>query len=222
MDKEEIRNTLKGIGLQFFAEGGADAGNNAQQGNENQQDGGKEQQQENKEQQQDNGKTFTQEEVNKLTANEKRQGRNSVLKELGLDPNDKGAIKRVKELLESSLTQAEKDAKAVKDEKEARQAAELRAANAECKLAVLSAGCKSEYVEEVMSLVSAKVDENTTFEAAISAVKKKCAMFFSDSEGGTGRGQGRNRNSQNNKPGSFGSSLAENVSKKIENPYFTN
>lgn len=220
-------DTLKRIGLQFFAEGdGGDdgAGDNGAGGDEGTGGAGGTG---------DNGaggsqtKTFTQEEVNRMLANEKRQGRQAALKALGLDPNDKDAEKKAKGILDSHKTQEQLTNEALENEKNARSEAEKKALAAEQKLAVLEAGCKKEFVEEVTALAAVKVTDTVDFAAAIKAVKEKCPSFFDEGEGGdggTGGGQGHRRQNPNNKPGSMGARLAQNVTSNnvTKNPYFNN
>lgn len=221
------KSKLMGIGLQFFAEGSGDPGAEGAGGNSEGGAGGT------------GGsgggtggeggtqtKTFTQEEVNRMLANEKRQGRQAALKALGLDPNDKDAEKKAKAILDTQKTQAEKDAEALTTEKNARAEAEAKALAAERKLAVLTTGCKAEFVEEVFALASAKVNDSIDFEAALKAVKEKCPAFFEgDGTGGdpgTGGGQGHRRQKQGEKPGARGAALAQSVisSNPTKNPYF--
>lgn len=221
------KSKLKGIGLQFFAEGGEggepgaggtggnpDNGGSGGSGGTGGEGGGTQ------------TKTFTQEEVNRMLANEKRQGRQAALKALGLDPNDKDAEKKAKVILDTQKTQAERDAEALTTEKNARAEAEAKALAAERKLAVLTTGCKAEFVEEVFALASAKVNDSTDFEAALKAVKEKCPAFFEgDGTGGdpgTGGGQGHRRQKTDTKSGALGSRLAQSVvsANPKENPYF--
>lgn len=220
------KSKLKGIGLQFFAEGGEggepgaggaggnpDNGGSGGSGGTGGEGGGTQ------------AKTFTQEEVNRMLANEKRQGRQAALKALGLDPNDKDAEKKAKAILDTQKTQAEKDAEALTTEKNARAEAEAKALAAERKLSVLTTGCKAEFVEEVFALASAKVNDSTDFEAALKAVKEKCPAFFEGYGGGdpgTGGGQGHRRQKQGEKPGARGAALAQSVisSNPTKNPYF--
>lgn len=218
------KSKLKGIGLQFFADGGdpgaggdggnpeGGAGGTGGSGGGTGGEGGTQ------------TKTFTQEEVNRMLANEKRQGRQAALKALGLDPNDKDAEKKAKAILDTQKTQAEKDAEALTTEKNARAEAEAKALAAERKLAVLTTGCKAEFIEEVFALASAKVNDSTDFEAALKAVKEKCPAFFEDGGGdpGTGGGQGHRRQKQGEKPGARGAALAQSVisSNPTKNPYF--
>lgn len=215
------KSKLMGIGLQFFAEGGGDPGAEGAGGTDGNPEGGA-----------GGGtggeggnqtKTFTQEEVNRMLANEKRQGRQAALKALGLDPNDKDAEKKAKAILDGQKTQAERDSEALKTAQTAQADAEAKATAAEHKLAALTSGCKREFVEEVVALASAKVNDSTDFDAALKAVKEKCPTFFEDEgDSGTGGGQGHRRQKQGTKPGSRGAALAQSMisSNPAKNPYF--
>lgn len=175
-------------------------------------------------------KTFTQEDVNRMLANEKRQGRQALMKELGLDINDKDAAKKAKGILDSHKTQSQLNSEALATEKDARNAAEKRAEAAERKIAVMSLGCKKEFMDEVTALASAKVTDDLDFEAAVKEVKTKMPTLFEDDDdgdeggaGGTGKGQGHKRKSNSDKPGSLGARLAQGASASVkENPYFKN
>ena len=171
-------------------------------------------------------KMYSQEDVNRMMANEKRQGRSSVLRELGIDPEDKDGIKNAKATLDSHKTQQQLDSEALTNEKTARAEADKRAVTAERKLSLVTSGCKKEFVDEVMALASAKVTDTVDFDAAIKAVKEKCPAFFEEDGGdpGTGGGQGHRRQQQGKKPGDLGSRLAQGVvsSTPKENPYFKN
>lgn len=171
-----------------------------------------------------NEKTFTQEDVNRMLANEKRQGRQAVLKALGLDPDDKDAEKKAKALLDTQKSDAEKAAEALKVAQDAAKAAEARTQQAERKYSVIEAGCKADFIDEVLTLASGKVNETVTFDAALKAVKEKCPSFFIEGDGGTGNGQGHKRQESGEKAGSFGARLAQKQlnSNVKENPYFKN
>ena len=209
---------LKRIGLQFFADPNPDPNPAPGAGGDpNPGAGGDPAPQ---------GKTFTQEEVNRMLANEKRQGRNSVLKDLGIDPEDKDGVKNAKGILDSQKTQAQRDSEALSAEKTARAEAEAKATAAERKMAVMLSGCKKEFIDEVTALAAVKVNDSTDFEAALKAVKEKCPAFFGEDEGnpapgGTGKGQGHRRQG-GSKPGEFGSRLAQGAVSNTpkENPYF--
>ena len=170
------------------------------------------------------GKTFTQEEVNTMMAAEKRQGKNSVLKELGLNPEDKDALKNLKTLLEGQKTDTQRLTDNLKAETEAKSAAEARALAAERKLMVLTSGCLPDFVEEVTALATAKTSETVPCETALKQVKEKCAAFFGEQGNGgsgTGQGQGHKRTSGNGGAGGLGARLAQSiVNQNQKNPYF--
>lgn len=217
------KSKLRWIGLQFFAEepeaGGAsgDSGTSSGTDKTNPPSGTESYKAD------PPPKTFTQEEVNRLLANEKRQGRQAALKAMGLDPSDKNAEKNVKAILDAQKTESEKSAEAIQVEKDARAEAEKKAEAMERKLASLNAGCKKEYLDEVTALAAIKVNDSTDFEMALKAVKEKCASFFDDDgDTGTGSGQGHGRKDTKNKPGSLGARLAQSVvsANTKENPYF--
>lgn len=170
------------------------------------------------------GKTFTQEEVNTMMAAEKRQGKNSVLKELGLNPEDKDALKNLKTLLEGQKTDTQRLTDNLKAETEAKSAAEARALIAERKLMVLASGCLPDFVEEVTALAAAKTSDAVPFETALKQVREKCAAFFGEQGNGgsgTGQGQGHKRTSGNGGAGGLGARLAQSiVNQNQKNPYF--
>lgn len=170
------------------------------------------------------GKTFTQEEVNTMMAAEKRQGKNSVLKELGLNPEDKDALKNLKTLLEGQKTDTQRLTDNLKAETEAKSAAEARALIAERKLMVLTSGCLPDFVEEVTALATAKTSDAVPFETALKQVREKCAAFFGEQGNGgsgTGQGQGHKRTPGNGGAGGLGARLAQSiVNQNQKNPYF--
>ena len=136
-------------------------------------------------------KTFTQSQVNKMMAREKRQGKKSALKELGADGMTKEDIAEApqfasvdiaefKKWKESQKTDAQKAA-----EKEALAKAEKeefseRTRRAEVKAESLSAGVKSKYVDDVIVLAIAAMnaDDDLDAEAAVEEVKKKHKSLF--------------------------------------------
>lgn len=181
-------------------------------------------QQTTQQQQMTQGKTFTQEEVNTMMAAEKRQGKNSVLKELGLNPEDKDALKNLKTLLEGQKTDTQRLTDNLKAETEAKSAAEARALIAERKLMVLTSGCLPDFVEEVTALAAAKTSDAVPFETALKQVREKCTAFFGEQGNGgsgTGQGQGHKRTPGNGGAGGLGARLAQSiVNQNQKNPYF--
>lgn len=131
-------------------------------------------------------RTFTQEEVNRMMANEKRQGKNSVYKELGVDPNDKKAMAMIKALLDS-----QKD-----DESESEgNSAELdeankRAAVAEAKAEAMMQGILPKYVDDAIALALPKVTEDKDLKAVLKDLKAKYPVWVKeDSDNGMNKGK---------------------------------
>lgn len=221
MYKYRNLSKLLGIGLQFFAEpDGGDQGGGDPEGGDS--EGGGE------DTDKGNGgsdKTFSQEDVNKLMSKEKRKGRNSLIRELGLDPEDKDAVKNLKALIESNQTDKQKQEQDLKKAQDSAAQETTRANAAERKLKVFMAGCQKDFVEEVTTLAASKVNDDTDFDEALEEVKKKFPTFFGaeeDHDNGTGRSQGHRKPKQDEKPGSFGARLAQANAAVKDNPYFKN
>lgn len=136
--------------------------------------------------QQNETKTFTQEEVNRMMAVEKNQGRMSVLKELGVDDakSAKEGLAKYKELVDAQKTDAQKASEIAATEKAAREAAELKAQVLENKLSLVSLGVKSEFVDDLLLLASSKVSESKTFSDVVSEMKadEKYKTFFGEAD----------------------------------------
>lgn len=135
-------------------------------------------------------KTFTQSQVNRMMSTEKKQGRNAVFAELGLDPNDKKSIELVKQLLESQKSSEQKTA----EEKIANEArvkeAERKAFLAEAKVEAIKLGVQAKYVDDVITLAEAKVDESTQIKDVIAEFKTKYPVWFEaeeDTKGNVGK-----------------------------------
>jgi len=210
-----LNDNLIRLGMQFFAEGDPGVGPDGNGGNGDPGATG------------DPGadpKTFTQEEVNRMMAAEKRQGRASVLSELGYDPKDKEAIAKLKALIDGNKTEEQKKADKEQELTNAAAEANRRAEAAERKLQALSSGCDPAAVDDVMTLASSRVTEEVDFAKALEQVKEKYPNFFGGNGGdsGTGRGQGHKKHGEDNKPGSYGARLAANRSKPAKSPYFNN
>lgn len=128
------------------------------------------------------GKLFTQKEVNRFTAREKEQGRNSVYKALGLDPKDKKTIEAVKSFVESQKTEEQKNA-----EREAKNNTKLleleqRAMLAEAKAEIMALGVKGQFVDDAVTLALAKVNDDNDLKTVISSFKDKYPIWFKPSE----------------------------------------
>lgn len=214
-------HTWRKIGIQFFAEG-------AEEGS----DGGEENNGEKPGTGNQSGKTFTQEDVNRLLKAEKESAKRALLKELGVEDakSAKEGLAKYKEILEKDKTDVQKARDTAAAETKAKETAEKRALLAEAKVEVLSAGCKPEYLDDVITLAMIKVTDDKDLATVVKEMKEdtKYAAFFGESDSGsgdkgTGGGSGFRKKGDSDKKGDLGSRLgAKVVSNTAKNPYFNN
>lgn len=223
-------DTLKNIGLQFFADGGSDgsAGAGGSDGGQGGDEGG----QGNQGTGNQSGKTFTQEDVNRLLKNEKESAKKALLKELGVEDakSAKEGLAKYKEILDKDKTETQKAQDTANAAEKAKQEAEKRALLAEAKVEVLSAGCKPDYLDDVITLAMTKVSDDKNLAAVVKEMKEdsKYSAFFGESDGGsgdkgTGGGSGFKKKQEPDKKGGLGSRLgAQATANNTKNPYFNN
>ena len=178
------------------------------------------------------GKTFTQEDVNALLKKEKESAKKALLKELGVEDakSAKEGLAKYKEILEKDKTETQKAQDTATAAEKAKQEAENRALLAEAKVEVLSAGCKPEYLEDVITLALGKVSDDKDLAAVVKEMKedpKYSAFFVEGGSGsgdkGTGGGSGFKRKGDPDKKGSLGARLGAQTAKSTsKNPYFEN
>lgn len=127
-------------------------------------------------------RTFTQEEVNRMMAREKKQGRAALLKELGYE-DEKAAINASKSYNAWLQAQKSDDEKAA-DEKAANDRALLEAQTkaelSEAKVEAMMLGCQPAYVEDVIALAVAKKTDDGDFKTIIGDLKKKYPVWFGE------------------------------------------
>lgn len=128
------------------------------------------------------GKTFTQDQVNRMMTREKNQGRNAAYKELGINPKDSKAIAMVKALIDSQKTDEEKAAEEKAENQSKMNEAEQRAQVAEAKAEAMMLGVKTQYVEDVVTLALAKMTEDSDIKTIIGEFKTKYPVWFGESE----------------------------------------
>lgn len=165
-------------------------------------------------------KTFTQAQVTRMMSKEKKQGKNSVYKELGIDPKDTKMIAMFKAFVNSQKSDEDVAAenKAENDAKLAE--AERKALTAELKAEAMMMGVKTQYVEDIVTLAMSKMtDEDADAKVIIGEFKKKYPVWFgegsdeddSESTGKKGTGSSVSNKDKNNKGGkskSLGARLA--------------
>lgn len=104
-------------------------------------------------------KTFTQTEINKIIAKEKRLGKTAVLKELGIDPANKDAVEAVKKFIEEQTRATQIPAEVLQEQAKAK-ALEQKLFEAETKLQIMRLNVSSKYVDEMIVLVNSKLRQN--------------------------------------------------------------
>ena len=221
-------NTLRHIGLQFFAEGGQDKPNEDPNGEDPK--GGDPRN--NPPGEQNRGaRTFTQEEVNRMMRDEKESAKKSLLRELGVDDakTAKEGLAKYREILDKDKTDAERAKEGLAAETKAKGEAERRALLAEAKVEALSAGCNPTYLDDLITLATSRVTEDKDLSAVIKEMKgdQKYKTFFGTDhepeDKGTGGGGGYRRKQGSDKKSSLGSRLGEQAAKSaVKNPYFNN
>ena len=128
-------------------------------------------------------KTFTQDDVNRMMAREKKQGAQSILNRLGIKKLDAGLEKEIKDYLESKKTDAQKQAEAAVNENKAIEEANNRALAAEIKAEAMQAGAQTQYVDDIVTLIMAKASKESELDigTAISEIKTKYSVWFTSS-----------------------------------------
>lgn len=128
------------------------------------------------------GRSFSQEQVNRMMTREKKQGRAAAYKELGIDPKDTKMVKMFQAFVNSQKTDeqkaAERDAEILAKQSEA----ERRAVMAEAKAEAMMLGIKSQYVEDAVTLAMSKVSDDTDLKTILNELKEKYNLWFEPGE----------------------------------------
>lgn len=160
-------------------------------------------------------KTFTQDDVTRMMAKEKKQGRSSAFNELGIDPSNKKMVEAAKAFFSklSGGDSVDDASDAVDDGKVAELESEIVVANA--KVAAMKQGVNPQYVDDVVTLISARMkqDESVKLDTAIGELKKKYPSWFvveqnSKNVGKFGTGSSVSANSGKSGDDSLGKRLA--------------
>lgn len=174
----------------FDAEGGGAGGEGANpegQGNNSSGEGNNQ-----KNQGEGNNKTFTQEDLNRIGATEKRQGIASVLKNLGFEDEEKAKAfvnkyRQQEEDKKDDLTKAQEN---LQTEKKAKEEAEKRADLADKKFKVATMGVPSANIDDVVILATSKAVDGKTFDDALKELKTSYPTLFSAESQNRGTGTG--------------------------------
>lgn len=178
------------------------------------------------------GKTFTQEDVNRLLKAEKESAKKALLKELGVEDakSAKEGLAKYKEILDKDKSDGQKARDSLAAEIKAKSEAEKRALLAEAKVEVLSTGGRPEYLEDIITLALKKVSDDKDLAAVVKEMKEdsKYSTFFGESDSdsgdkGTGGGAGFKKKQESGKKGELGSRLGAQIAgNNKKNPYFNN
>lgn len=167
-------------------------------------------------------KMFTQEDVNRMMTREKKQGRNSVYNELGIDPNDTKSIEFIKAIVGAQNGQAQEagnDNDAIARQNEQLAEAEHRAAVAEAKAEAMTLGVKPQFVDDVVTLATVRIAEHegAEFKTIIGELKKKYPVWFgnADDDDMHNAGQKGTGSSIKSDSGSNGSNKEDGLGKRL-------
>ena len=219
--------SLERMNLQLFGENGENSGNegagNTAQQNSNQQNSNQ------NNQNSDGGageKTYTQAQVNVMLANEKRQGKQAILRALGIkDVNEgKSKMQQQQQTNQQQLDEENQAAQLLSNARQAQINAEARAQAAERKLSVLKAGVRPEFVDDVVYIATGKATDAEDFEEVVTAMKETHSFYFmqdnNSSQNNNGTGGNTNfkkQQQQQEQAGALGKRLAEQRMKAVEN-----
>lgn len=128
------------------------------------------------------GKTFTQEQVNRMMTKEKKQGRNSAYNELGIDPKDTKTIEQFKAYIASLKTDEQKKQEEDAEAQRKLVEAQNRATIAEAKAEAMTLGIKPQFVEDAVTLALSKLTEDTDLKTIVGELKTKYPVWFGNSE----------------------------------------
>lgn len=126
-------------------------------------------------------KSFTQKQVSAMMAKEKKQGRESAYKEMGIDPNDSKMVSMFKAFIESQKTDEQRVSEEAAENAAKIAEAEHRAMVAEAKAEAMQLGVLPQYVDDVVDLAITKMNENTELKTIIGDFKTKYSIWFGDS-----------------------------------------
>lgn len=173
------------IPMQFFAEDGDDGQNDSDDGHKG--DDSQSNDSQNKSGNNDGSdgkkeKTFSQDQVSKMMAKEKNQGRNAVYNELGINPKDEKQVEAIKAYIESQKTDAQKATEKALAEEKALKEAEDRVRIAEAKAEVMMLGIKSQFVDDAVTLALAKTSDERDIKSILAEFKTKYPVWFETEE----------------------------------------
>lgn len=164
-------------------------------------------------------KTYTQEQINAMMANEKKTARQALFRELGLEYDEKSyktSLENAKKTLDAGKTQGQLDAEARKQAESGLAEAQKQNSMLQAKVAALSAGVKPDFLDDIISLALPKVDDSTNLETVLKSLKERYpASFVGDNSADKGTG---NTNNPARKPGAGQESMGKRLAGNVKRP----
>lgn len=162
-------------------------------------------------------KTFTQEQVNRMMASEKNQGRAAAFKEMGIDPNDPNGANMMN-MFKAFMSAMQTPEQQVQEQNAQQQIkiaeAESRAKKAEAKAEAMQLGILGQYVDDAVTIIMSKLDDKTDVKTIVGELKTKYPVWF-DTNGNQQQNTDNSGNNQNNQSGQRGTgSSVGNVNSK--------
>lgn len=159
------------------------------------------------------GKTFTQEDINRIATREKAEGRRAILKELGIEDTEdaRNAVKVYLAQQESNKTDLQKANDRASRAEKAKTDAEAKATMLQQKFDAIADGANPTTVDDLIALAHTKMNDKTDFKAALQIVKKAYPVFYTGQQQNANVGTGGNTNHSRN--GGSGTSLGERLAK---------
>lgn len=219
-----MHDSIKHIGLQFFAEGDNGGKNDPPPADPSAGNGDNGNQSQNPE----GSKSYTQEQLNSMMAREKRTARQAILKELGFDPKSEkdftDTLSEIKKTLDSGKTQQQLDKEAKKAAEDKLAEAESKNAKLELKVAALAVGAKPEALDDIITLALSKMGDGNPSDKVLKELKEKYPTLFGESAGSSGTGNPNNppRNKGGNSGDGLGKRLAKSNKSTQKSSYFKN
>lgn len=145
-------------------------------------------------------KTFTQEQVNRMMSNEKKQGKEAAFRDLGIDPKDTATINMLKAFLAAQKTPEQQNAEQLQAQQIKNAELEHKALVAEAKAEALMMGADPQFVDDIITLAVSKVTDSNDIKSVLTEMKTKYTVWFGGQQGGAqGQNNQGNQNQQQNR-----------------------
>lgn len=168
---------------------------------------------------------FTQEQVNAITAAEKRKNIAGVYKGLGFESEEdaKAFIEKYREQEENNKSELEKANSTIAKLEAEKRAEMANATDLEYRFKAMEEGCDPKSAKDIVVLAKAKMTDDKDFESALKEVKDQYPSMFNTVGGGTGGGGTTPRKKTETDLSGIGKRLAEqrkSSSTTKDNEYF--